>query len=136
MTEEGMYAAEMARPKRRRRGISGLGVNANSDRQCPVERRDFVWGQRRNKIRQGRFGETDQFIAVDTAVVLQPLRNPDGNLGRQAIIGGINRRANGRGEARVYQRLTTDDDEDPGALRIACRGFIDPIQLAASHRST
>src|SRR5882724_393477 len=136
VAKEGAYAAERVRPQRRRQGTSGRGVNANRDRQCLIERLDFVWGQRRKKIPQGRLGDTDQFIAVDTALVLQPFRNPHGNLGRKAVIGGINRRANRRGEARVYQGLTTDHDEDARPLRIACRGFIDAIQRAASHSSS
>ena len=33
MTEQGVYAAEMARPQRGGQGTSGRGVNANRDRQ-------------------------------------------------------------------------------------------------------
>jgi hypothetical protein len=51
-------------------------------------------------------GDTDPFIAGNAVLVLQALSNPDGNLSRQAVIGGINRRANGSGEVRVYQGLT------------------------------
>src|SRR5712691_11049182 len=77
---------------------SGRHIYTDSNSQRPVQRREFVRRQGANVRRQRRLGNTDEFIAVYAARMLQALVHPHRNLRRKAIEGRIHRRTNGRGK--------------------------------------
>ena len=53
-----------------------------------------------HKVGERRLGQTDELVAVDSAIVLESLRGTYWDLGRQPVANRINGRADDRGEPR------------------------------------
>jgi hypothetical protein len=94
-------------------------------------RREFA-----DEIRQGRLGDTDQFITVDTAVMFQALVYTDEYLSRKTVVDGINGSTDDGGKARVYQYLATDNYKDPRFLGVSRGWMSNSIEFAAFHQTT
>lgn len=58
-----------------------------------IQGTDFRGGQSPHEVSQGGFGQTDQFIAMDRAVMLEPFVDAYFDLGGEAILSCIDRRA-------------------------------------------
>jgi len=106
------------------------------DSKGTIEFVDLCGRQSSDEISQHRLREADEFVAMDTAVVLQPFRNPHCHLSRQSLVNRVHRCAGDGREAGVNQDLTADDHEDTKPLRILSRWMCNPVQFAASHRIT
>ena len=83
-----------------------------------------------------RLRDTDEFVAVNAALVLQSFFSAYFYLRGEAVIAGINRRADDRGKLGIDENLAAYNDEDPILFRIMSRAFINPVELAPSQRST
>ena len=66
-------------------------------------------------------------------MVFESLLGTDGDLSREALARGKNRRANNRGKPRIQQRLAADDNKHAELPRVTAR-LVNAIQFAAFHR--
>jgi hypothetical protein len=66
-------------------GVSGHGVESDSDRQGAVQFFDLGRGEGADEVCQGVLGYADEFITADAARMLQSLSDPNRNLGRQSV---------------------------------------------------
>jgi hypothetical protein len=74
---------------------------------------ELFCGEAADIVRERGFREADQLIAMDTAVMLEPLFDVYRNLTVEAIMPAVDRGANSARKAGVQDKLATDDDEDP-----------------------
>jgi hypothetical protein len=73
--------------------------NFQCDTQGLIQGVQFLRGQTADKIGEDRLGETDQFVTMKTAVVLETFLNADEYLSGQTIMNRINRGTYHCGEA-------------------------------------
>jgi hypothetical protein len=93
-------------------------VNAERERKSIV---DSVYLRGRKcpyKIGERTLGQTNQFIAMNAAVVLQAFFDTNRNLRGESVIYRVDRCAYDGRVARIDGRLTTHHDENPRALRV------------------
>lgn len=84
---------------------------------------------------QRRFGQADQLVAMDAAVVLQPLAGANRHLGGQPIVCGVDGRARDGNMAGCDLRLPADDDKLALAAGVAPGRPLNAMQLAAPQGS-
>jgi len=92
--------------------IPTLSLELQCDSQGPVEVLQAIWSQRADVVRQRGFGQTDEFVAVDRALVLEPLIQTNGHLSRKTMARGVNRGAGHGREGRIDERAPADDYEN------------------------
>lgn len=103
--------------------------------QCAIELLQFVRRQASDVSRQARFGQTNQFNAVDTEVVLQPLAYSDRHLGAESMLKRVYWSANDRGKPGIDQTLRANDNEDPLSPGIGRIQPLDQVEFAPEHLS-
>jgi len=83
-----------------------------------VELKELLRREIADIVGEHGFGKTDELVAVDAAVVFQPLLDSDWNLAVEAIAPGVDRSAHDAREPRAQKQLPAHNDENPGFARI------------------
>ena len=104
--------------------------------QSLVERAETRRRETGDVVRQQRFGQADQRIAVNARLVFQTLVRAHVDLCGESVTASVDRRADDRREGRVDQRLSTDDDEDAGRSGVVATRPTHPEEIAAPQGST
>jgi hypothetical protein len=89
--------------------FSDLQIEGRSER--PIEILDSFRGQMADIPSQQAFRQTNQFVAIDTGIVLQAFVNAHWRLSAKTVPDCIDRLANHRGETGVDERLAADNNE-------------------------
>jgi hypothetical protein len=86
-------------------------------------------------ISQQGLTDTNQFITINGALVLQPLFHAHLNLGGKTIASGINRGADNRGEAGINKQLPAYHQKNAMLFGVILRAAVYPEQVAPLHWS-
>jgi hypothetical protein len=122
----------------RRDSKAYLGDNLHRLREGGLQLAQLGCGQGAHVVRERTLRHAHELISVDAALVLEPLVGSDGDLGRKAMVRGLDRSADDRRERRVDEELTTDHEEHARPARVARRAppFGNAVEIAAPQTST
>ena len=109
------------------------GINSQRNAESGIDRFHFVIRETADEVGQRGFGDTSQFIAVDSAVVFKPFIHADFNLSKQTAVLGKNRGTDYCGESIINDFLPGNDQINPMFLWVILRTPADPIKIAALH---
>ncbi len=110
-------------------------IDTQRNGQCPIQPRQRGAFQRTDIVRQRWLRNTHQIVTVNAGFLLQPFRDPNGNLRAQTIVLGVDRSANDRREGRIDQRLTAHHHKDALLPGIARSRLSYQIEIAPLHRN-
>jgi hypothetical protein len=105
-------------------------------REGSIELEELLWRKAADIVGQNCLRKADKIVAMNTAVVLEPLLHTDKNLAVKAISPCVNGGTDYTREPGIEKKLTAYNDKNSGPSRVKRRGMPDSVEVATPHGMT